>query len=206
MDWKVTDREGYWKCDVIASLAIKIETPHNSLNGLSRSAISNVKSAISGQRFDGKSGSTLSIWSDDCRVILIGMGEVDDLTHKIARDAGAKWWQDCQKGWHKSHSSVHHWMEFRGYEVVYEGMMLRDYAFLKYRQKDREEAEKKGNWNLTIQSSERYLIDLHMVSRPSLLVLKEFILLGTSVMSHQIISIRCPMLSGPRIGPKVRIP
>ena len=89
MDWKVTDREATGDVLLLPLWQSKSKPPHNSLNGLTRSAISNVKSALSGQRFDGKVGSTLSIWSDDCRVVLIGMGEADNLTHKIARDAGA---------------------------------------------------------------------------------------------------------------------
>ena len=103
-----------------------------------------MKSALSGQRFDGKVGSTLSIWSDDCRVVLIGMGEADNLTHKIARDAGAKAIAGLSKkdGTNLTVRFTTGW-NLEGAKWFIEGMMLRDYAFLKYRKKDREEAKRK---------------------------------------------------------------
>tara|TARA_B100001094_G_C18164304_1_gene791134 strand:+ start:526 stop:2031 length:1506 start_codon:yes stop_codon:yes gene_type:complete len=161
MDWKVTGHEATGDVMLLPLWQAKSKAPHLSLNGLARSAISNVKSALSGGRFDGKIGSTLSIWSDDCRVVLIGMGKADDLTHKIARDAGAKAIAGLSKkdGTNLTVRFTTGW-NLEGMKCFIEGMMLRDYTFLKYRKKAREEAEEKGNWKLTIQASERYLNDL----------------------------------------------
>ena len=139
MEWKVTDRKDTGDVMLLPFWQSKSKPPHNSLNGLTRSAISNVKSALSGQRFDGKVGSTLSLWSDDCRVILIGMGEIDNLTHKIARDAGAKAIAGLSKkdGTNLTVRFTTGW-NLEAMKWFIEGMMLRDYAFLKYRKKDRE--------------------------------------------------------------------
>nr|MBC8517731.1 hypothetical protein [Euryarchaeota archaeon] len=63
--------------------------PNRSLTGLSRAGQSQVRSAIASDDFDGKSGKMISLWNDDCKVILVGMGKSSDMKSNSVRDAGA---------------------------------------------------------------------------------------------------------------------
>ena len=66
------------------------KAPNNSTKGLSRSASIAVKSAISSDKFDGREKDQISIWSEECQIILLGVGEKNKLTLKKSRDFGAK--------------------------------------------------------------------------------------------------------------------
>ena len=66
------------------------KAPNNSTKGLSRSASIAVKSAISSEKFEGKEKDRISIWSEECQIILLGVGEKNKLTSKKSRDFGAK--------------------------------------------------------------------------------------------------------------------
>ena len=46
MDWKVTERDTIGDVLLLPLFAITSKPPHNSMNGLSRSAIANVKRAM----------------------------------------------------------------------------------------------------------------------------------------------------------------
>ena len=66
------------------------KAPNNTTIGLSRSASITLKSAISSDSFEGKEGETISIWTKECQIILLGMGTNSNLSTKKSRDIGAK--------------------------------------------------------------------------------------------------------------------
>ena len=129
------------------------KAPNNALVGLSRTQRSLVNEALSSDSFSGKSGKRLSVWTADCRVVLVGMGV--DPSDKTCRDSGAKTLASLSKdngtnitlrfttGWSSSKMSL-----------FAEGMILRDYSFDKYMQKD--DDDNTGDWNLTCQASARH--------------------------------------------------
>ena len=73
------------------------KAPNNTTIGLSRSASIAIKSAISSERCDGKEGSLISIWTKDCQIILLGMGKVEELDSRKARNIGARCFADLPK-------------------------------------------------------------------------------------------------------------
>ena len=104
------------------------KAPNNALNGLSRTQRSLVNDALSSDSFSGKSGKHLHVWTADCQVVLVGMGESP--SEKECRDGGAKTLAALSKdqgtnitvrfttGWTTSMMSL-----------FAEGMILRDYDF-----------------------------------------------------------------------------
>ena len=64
--------------------------PNNTLSGLGRSQRNHVKEALSSGEFDGKKGKKMTLWTSGCNIVLVGMGARDSLTHKIARNTGAR--------------------------------------------------------------------------------------------------------------------
>ena len=66
------------------------KAPNNSLAGLSRVQRGLVRDALSSGSFDGKKGKRMSLWTPDCNIILVGMGDKGSLDHKVARNTGAK--------------------------------------------------------------------------------------------------------------------
>ena len=56
------------------------KAPNNTTIGLSRSASIAIKSAISSERCDGKEGSSISIWTKDCQIILSDTTYAEDTT------------------------------------------------------------------------------------------------------------------------------
>ncbi len=162
MDWKVSEREETGDVLVLPLWEGRNKPANNALNGLSRSLVINAKSAFK-SRFDGKSGSKLSLWGESCRVVLVGMGDLDKLSNKVARDAGAKTLSSLTKkdGTKLTVRFTTGWTLESMFWFV-EGMMLRDYAFVKYRSKDKKEREEQGEWSLNIQASSRYLKELEL--------------------------------------------
>ena len=129
------------------------KAPNNALNGLSRTQRSLVNDALSSDSFAGKSGKHLHVWTADCQVVLVGMGESP--SEKECRDGGAKTLAALSKdqgtnitvrfttGWTTSMMSL-----------FAEGMILRDYDFDKYLQKDEDDVQ--GDWSLDCQASARH--------------------------------------------------
>ena len=129
------------------------KAPNNALNGLSRTQRSLVNDALSSDSFSGKSGKHLHVWTADCQVVLVGMGECP--SEKECRDGGAKTLAALSKdqgtnitvrfttGWTTSMMSL-----------FAEGMILRDYDFDKYLQKDEDDVQ--GDWSLDCQASARH--------------------------------------------------
>ncbi|MEC9119362.1 MAG: M17 family peptidase N-terminal domain-containing protein, partial [Candidatus Thermoplasmatota archaeon] len=160
MDWKVSEREETGDVLVLPVWEGKNKPANSALNGLPRSSVINTKSAFK-SRFDGKAGSKLSVWGEKCRVVLVGMGDLEKSSNKIARDAGAKTMSSLSKkdGTNLTVRFTTGW-NLESMLWFIEGMMLRDYAFVKYRSKDKKEIEEQGEWSLDIQASSRYLKEL----------------------------------------------
>ena len=133
------------------------KAPNNTTIGLSRSASVAIKSAISSERCDGKEGSLISIWAKDYQIILLGMGKVEELDSRKARNIGARCFADLPKnhgknlvirfttGW-----SVTNMAAFA------EGMILRNYSFEKYLTKNKEDKEIE-DWSVVFQTTKRKL-------------------------------------------------
>ena len=66
------------------------KAPNNTTVGLSRGASIAVTAAAASDAISGKPGESLSVWTKGCTVIFVGVGDKEKLTHKGARDAGAK--------------------------------------------------------------------------------------------------------------------
>ena len=66
------------------------KAPNNTTVGLSRGASIAVKAAAASDTISGKPGESLSVWTEGCTIIFVGVGDKEKLTHKGARDAGAK--------------------------------------------------------------------------------------------------------------------
>ena len=130
------------------------KAPNNALAGLSRTQRALVNEALGGDAFTGKAGKRLSVWTPDCRVVLVGMGKAP--SDKVCRDTGAKTLAALSKdggtaitvrfttGWKTDQMAL-----------FAEGMLLRDYSFDQYMQKEEDEAEP-GEWSLTCQASARH--------------------------------------------------
>ena len=133
------------------------KAPNNTTVGLSRGASIAVKAAAASDAISGKPGESLSVWTEACTVIFIGVGDKEKLTHKGARDAGAKCLAKLSKdigteivvrfttGWKTANMAA-----------FAEGMILRDYAFDKYQKNDEDEQDK-GEWSLECQAHDRHL-------------------------------------------------
>mgnify|MGYP002855024311 FL=1 len=66
------------------------KAPNNTTVGLDRGPSIAVKAAAASDAISGKRGESLSVWTKGCTVIFVGLGEKEKLTHKVARDSGAK--------------------------------------------------------------------------------------------------------------------
>ena len=115
------------------------KAPNNTTVGLGRGASIAVKAAAAGDAISGKAGESLSVWTKGCTVIFVGVGDKEKITHKVARDTGAKCLANLSKdlgsdivvrftsGWTSENITS-----------FTEGMILRDYEFDKYQKKDDE--------------------------------------------------------------------
>jgi leucyl aminopeptidase len=136
------------------------KAPNNATVNLSRSASIAVKSAFSSESFNGEMGESLSVWTTNCQVILLGLGKQEDLTTKKSRDNGAK----CFASLSKKHGTEIIVRFTTGWKVEMmtafaEGMILRNYTFEKYKKKDEDD---KGPWSLVYQTVERYQKSLNL--------------------------------------------
>ena len=129
--------------------------PNNALSGLGRSQRNLVKEAISSDEFDGKKGQRMVIWTPDCRVMLIGMGEKDSLGHRLARNTGARAMASLskKKGLSVCVRFTSGWTGERMLDFA-EGMMLRDYEFLEHQEIDKEHIS--DQWSVQFQASPRH--------------------------------------------------
>ena len=90
MKWKINEIDKV-KMQLILPLFEGIsKAPNNSLNGLNRKQRSLIRAAISSNDFEGKKGQRLSVWTEGCRVLLVGMGKKEKITRKLIRNTGAR--------------------------------------------------------------------------------------------------------------------
>ena len=132
------------------------KAPNNTTIGLSRSASITLKSAISSDSFEGKEGETISIWTKECQIILLGMGANSNLTTKKSRDIGAKCFSNLSgnKGKDIVIRFTTRW-NTENMASFAEGMILRDYTFDKY-QKKIDEEKHDGEWTIVCQTTKRH--------------------------------------------------
>ncbi len=137
------------------------KAPNNTTTGLSRGASIAVKAAAASEALTGKRGELLHVWTKGCMVVFYGVGKSSTLTHKAARDAGAK----CLTKLSKNHGTdvvvrfTSGW-KLDAMAAFAEGMILRDYAFDKYQNQSsstKKNKAEKGPWKLTCQASSRHL-------------------------------------------------
>ena len=131
--------------------------PNNALSGLSRTQRSLVNEALASDSFTGKAGKRLSVWTAGCQVVLVGMGP--DPNDKACRDAGAKTLASLSKV-HGTNLTVRFTIGWSTPKMALfaEGMILRDYSFDKYQQKEDDDVQ--GDWSLICQASARHQSDL----------------------------------------------
>ena len=132
------------------------KAPNNTTVGLGRGASIAVKAAAAGDAISGKAGESLSVWTKGCTVIFVGVGDKEKITHKVARDTGAKCLANLSKdlgsdivvrftsGWSSENITA-----------FTEGMILRDYEFDKYQKK--EDENNHSGWCLECQAHDRHL-------------------------------------------------
>ena len=131
------------------------KAPNNALSGLSRSQRALVRKAIASDDFEAKKGKRMSVWTPECNILLVGMGEKKGLGNKRARNTGARSIAGMSKrkgldvtvrftsGW-----TSEHMVDFA------EGMMLRDYEFLEHQEVDAEHIA--DPWRVEFQASARH--------------------------------------------------
>ena len=131
------------------------KAPNNALAGLARTQRSLVNDALASDSFTGKAGKRLAVWTPGCQVILVGMGS--DPSDKACRDTGSKTLAALSKD-HGTNITVRFTKGWKTNQMVLfsDGMLLRDYAFDQYMQKEEEE----DDWNLTVQASPRHQKEL----------------------------------------------
>ena len=129
------------------------KAPNNALAGLSRTQRSLVNEALSSESFTGKTGKYLCVWTAGCQVVLVGMG--DDPSDKACRDGGAKTLASLSKD-HGTNITVRFTTGWNTEQMILftEGMLLRDYAFDKYMQKDEDDIT--TDWTLNCQATARH--------------------------------------------------
>ena len=129
--------------------------PNNSLAGLSRVQRGLVREALGSGGFDGKKGKRMSLWTPECNIVLVGMGDKDGLDHRIARDTGAKVIASLskKKGVGVTVRFTSGWTGERMLDFA-EGMMLRDYEFLEHQELPDDHVDEE--WSVDFQASPRY--------------------------------------------------
>ena len=128
--------------DTLTRLRISSDSNTPVLRGASNSTRAMVKNMITREDFTAKAGQTISILGGDQKVILVGMGDKDELDQKEARDGGAKFLVGLDKvhGKQLTIRFAGRWTRAMMAAFV-EGMVLRDYKYDKYLSKDEDEDE-----------------------------------------------------------------
>ena len=153
MNAKVTEFDDVGDILVLPLFEGVEKAPNNALAGLGRTQRSLVNEALASDGFTGKAGKRLSVWTAGCQIVLVGMGE--DPSDKACRDGGAKTLAALSKD-HGTAISLRFtkgWSSHR-MGLFAEGMMLRDYSFDQYMQK--EEQDEQPDWTLNVQASSRH--------------------------------------------------
>ena len=146
--------------DVASQLILPVfeeidKAPNNSLIGLNRNARKMIKDAFASNQFEGKNGQRMTIWTQECNILLVGMGKRDNINNKLFRNTGARTMAALskKKGVDITVRFTTNWTIDKMLNFV-EGMMLRDYNFEKYQQKNIDDEFRP--WNIDFQASKRY--------------------------------------------------
>lgn len=109
--------------------------------------------------FTGKTGQTLSFFGIEEKVILVGLGEKNELKEKISRDGGAKLLAGLAKV-HGKQLTIRFAGSWKSSMMAafIEGMVLRDYKYDKYLSKDEDDDEDDDEeYSIDVQCSARNL-------------------------------------------------
>ena len=71
--------------------------PNKATVGLNRSQSKLIREAISSDSFDQKKGSSLNIWTPECRIHLLRLGPKEEFDPNSARTLGAKFMSSISK-------------------------------------------------------------------------------------------------------------
>jgi leucyl aminopeptidase len=153
MDANVTEFDDVGDILVLPLFEGVDKAPNNALAGLARTQRALVNEALASASFTGKAGKRLSVWTAGCQIVLVGMGESP--SDKACRDGGAKTLAALSKD-HGVNITVRFTTGWKSGQMALfsEGMLLRDYAFDQYMQK--EEGDEQDDWTLTVQASPRH--------------------------------------------------
>ena len=146
--------------DISAQLILPLfedtkKAPNKSLSGLNRSQRGLVREALGSGGFEAKKGTRMSLWTPSCNIILVGMGDREGMSHKKARNAGARLISSLskKKGTDLTVRFTTGWDGDRMVDFA-EGMMLRDYDFLEHQEKPDDHIEEE--WKVDFQASGRH--------------------------------------------------
>ena len=154
MKFEITEIEGVKDTLVLPLFEGTSKVPNLGMNGLVRKMKMQLKSAIESSDFSGKKGKFLELWSEEQKIILIGMGPLDIGSDKVSRDIGGKVLSKLSK-YHGSNITLRF---TKGWKLDWmvsfvEGMMLSDYEYDEF---ITTKEEVKDEISLTIQASSRY--------------------------------------------------
>tara|TARA_B100000214_G_scaffold374960_1_gene359389 strand:- start:380 stop:1870 length:1491 start_codon:yes stop_codon:yes gene_type:complete len=159
MEFKITEIEDVRDTLILPLFEGANKVPNLGMNGLVRKMKIQLKSAIESDDFSGKGGKFLELWSEEQKIILIGMGPLDAVSDKVSRDIGGKVLAKLSK-YHGNNITLRF---TKGWKLNWmvsfvEGMMLSDYEYDEY---ITTKEEKKEKISLTIQASSRYQENLN---------------------------------------------
>ena len=119
--------------------------PEESLKGLNSSQKNLIREAIVSKEFKAKIDQKISLWTPDCKILLVGMGGKEKITHKLIRNSGAKIiaFLSKRKGVDVTVRFTDNW-RLENMLNFAEGMMLRDYNFDKHKKIDKDELKNNG--------------------------------------------------------------
>ena len=159
MKYKIDNIENVGETLILPLFENVSKVPNLGMNGLIRNMKIQLKSAIKSNDFSGKKGDFLELWSEEQKIILIGMGIEDEINKKTSRDTGGKVLSKLSK-YHGNNITLRFTKGWKLNSMVafVEGMMLSDYKFDEYITTNDDESEE---ITLTIQASNRYLENLN---------------------------------------------
>ncbi len=161
MKYSVNEIEGMGETLILPLFEGVSKVPNLGMNGLIRKMKIQLKSAIESSDFTGKGGEFLELWSEEQKIILIGMGTEGGISNKKSRDTGGKILSKLSK-YHGSEITLRFTKGWKLNLMVafVEGMMLSDYEFDEYITIKDDDDQKVGDIHLTIQATSRYLENL----------------------------------------------
>ena len=133
--------------------------PNKATVGLNRSQSKLIREAISSDSFDQKKGSSLNIWTPECRIHLLRLGPKEEFDPNSARTLGARFMSSISK---KNGVSMTIRM-LTGWSVdtisaFAEGVFLRDYDFVEHQDVGPDYIP--DDWRFEFQVADRHIQDV----------------------------------------------